>query len=421
MFTFKPRRKTYQVKISEQIYIGSEYPILVQSMTNTPTQDIKATVNQVKDLYSAGSSVVRLTVKDDEGALAIPEIANILKAEGVNAVLVGDFHYNGHLLLAKYPKCAETLAKYRINPGNVGYGEKHDYNFSTIINIAKDLGKAVRIGVNWGSLDQDLLSDFMEINAAKADSEKLSFKEVIYEAMTASALRSAEMAIETGLSPEKIIISVKMSEVQDLINIYRRVANACSFPLHLGLTEAGTPIKGMISSSVAMGILLSEGIGDTIRMSLTPNVGDKAINPLADRTLEVKACQELLQAMDIAFFKPSITSCPGCGRTSSSYFQKLAEEINDFTQLNMKVWREKYPGSEKIKIAVMGCIVNGPGESKYADIGISLPGDNESPRAPVFLDGQPFKTLAGDNIAAEFKEIIENYLQERFSRAKVSK
>lgn len=421
MFTFKPRRKTYQVKISDKIHIGSEHPILVQSMTNTPTQDVRATVNQVKDLYYAGSSVVRLTVKDDEGALAIPEIANILKAEGVDAVLVGDFHYNGHLLLAKYPKCAETLAKYRINPGNVGYGEKHDYNFSTIINIAKDLGKAVRIGVNWGSLDQDLLSDFMETNAAKPESKKLSFKEVIYEAMTASALRSAEMAIEAGLSPEKIIISVKMSEVQDLINIYRRVADSCSFPLHLGLTEAGTPIKGMISSSVAMGILLSEGIGDTIRMSLTPNVGDKSINPLADRTLEVKACQELLQAMDIAFFKPSITSCPGCGRTSSSYFQKLAEEINDFTQLNMKLWREKYPGSEKIKIAVMGCIVNGPGESKYADIGISLPGDNESPRAPVFLDGQPFKTLSGDNIAAEFKEIIENYLQERFSKTKVSK
>jgi (E)-4-hydroxy-3-methylbut-2-enyl-diphosphate synthase len=344
----------------------------------------------------------------------VPLIVSELNKQGFQIPLVGDFHYNGHLLLAKYPKCAEALTKYRINPGNVGYGEKHDYNFSTIINIAKDLDKPVRIGVNWGSLDQDLLSDFMEVNAEKPDSEKISFKEVIYEAMTASALRSAELAIAEGLKQEKIVISVKMSEVQDLINIYRRVAAACKFPLHLGLTEAGTPVKGMISSSVAMGILLSEGIGDTIRMSLTPSADDKKLNPLADRTLEVQACQELLQAMDIAFFKPSITSCPGCGRTSSTYFQKLAEEINEFTQVNMKAWQGKYPGAEKLKIAVMGCIVNGPGESKYADIGISLPGDNESPKAPVFIDGKQVKTLEGENIAAEFKQIILNYLEERF-------
>jgi (E)-4-hydroxy-3-methylbut-2-enyl-diphosphate synthase len=414
MNTFKLRRETYQVILSDKLSVGSQHPILVQSMTNTPTQNVTATVEQIKELYIAGSAVVRLTVKDEAAAEAVPLIVSELNKQGFQIPLVGDFHYNGHLLLAKYPKCAEALAKYRINPGNVGYGEKHDYNFSTIINIAKDLDKPVRIGVNWGSLDQDLLSDFMEINAEKPDSEKISFKEVIYEAMTASALRSAELAIAEGLKQEKIVISVKMSEVQDLINIYRRVAAACKFPLHLGLTEAGTPVKGMISSSVAMGILLSEGIGDTIRMSLTPSADDRKLNPLADRTLEVQACQELLQAMDIAFFKPSITSCPGCGRTSSTYFQKLAEEINEFTQVNMKAWQGKYPGAEKLKIAVMGCIVNGPGESKYADIGISLPGDNESPKAPVFIDGKQVKTLEGENIAAEFKQIILNYLEERF-------
>jgi (E)-4-hydroxy-3-methylbut-2-enyl-diphosphate synthase len=414
MNTFKLRRETYRVILSDKLAVGSQHPILVQSMTNTPTQNVYATVEQIKELYLAGSAVVRLTVKDEAAAEAVPLIVSELNKQGFQIPLVGDFHYNGHLLLAKYPKCAEALTKYRINPGNVGYGEKHDYNFSTIINIAKDLDKPVRIGVNWGSLDQDLLSDFMEINAEKPDSEKISFKEVIYEAMTASALRSAELAIAEGLKQEKIVISVKMSEVQDLINIYRRVAAACKFPLHLGLTEAGTPVKGMISSSVAMGILLSEGIGDTIRMSLTPSADDKKLNPLADRTLEVQACQELLQAMDIAFFKPSITSCPGCGRTSSTYFQKLAEDINEFTQVNMKAWQGKYPGAEKLKIAVMGCIVNGPGESKYADIGISLPGDNESPKAPVFIEGKQVKTLEGENIAAEFKQIILDYLEERF-------
>jgi (E)-4-hydroxy-3-methylbut-2-enyl-diphosphate synthase len=414
MNTFKLRRETYQVTLSDKLSVGSQHPILVQSMTNTPTQNISVTVEQIKELYIAGSAVVRLTVKDEAAAEAVPLIVSELNKQGFKIPLVGDFHYNGHLLLAKYPKCAEALAKYRINPGNVGYGEKHDYNFSTIINIAKDLDKPVRIGVNWGSLDQDLLSDFMEVNAAKPDSEKISFKEVIYEAMTASALRSAELAIAEGLKQEKIVISVKMSEVQDLINIYRHVAAACKFPLHLGLTEAGTPVKGMISSAVAMGILLSEGIGDTIRMSLTPSADDKKLNPLADRTLEVRACQELLQAMDIAFFKPSITSCPGCGRTSSTYFQKLAEEINEFTQVNMKAWQQKYPGAEKLKIAVMGCIVNGPGESKYADIGISLPGDNEAPKAPVFINGKQVKTLEGENIAVEFKQIIINYLEERF-------
>ncbi|NQY79797.1 MAG: flavodoxin-dependent (E)-4-hydroxy-3-methylbut-2-enyl-diphosphate synthase [Candidatus Caenarcaniphilales bacterium] len=411
------RRQTHSVKIAENTFVGSDYPILVQSMTNTATHDIAKTVKQIKELYLAGSSVVRITVKDDEGAKAVPEIVNQLRSEGYLVPIVGDFHYNGHILLEKYPKCAEALAKYRINPGNVGYGEKHDYNFGTMINIAKDLDKAIRIGVNWGSLDQDLLSDFMEINAKKPEKEKLSFKKVIYQAMKASALRSADLAMELGLPENKIVISVKMSEVPDLLNIYRDVAKSCKFPLHLGLTEAGTAIKGMISSSAAMGILLSEGIGDTIRMSLTPSADEGANNPLSDRTLEVKACQQLLQALELEYFKPSITSCPGCGRTSSTYFQKLADEINDYIELEMLNWKEKYQGVEKLKIAVMGCIVNGPGESKYADIGISLPGDNESPKAPVFLDGKQYKTLEGDQIALEFKEIINKYIEDKFGLA----
>ena len=409
------RRETTSVKIDENTYVGSNYPILVQSMTNTATHDVAKTVKQIKELYLAGSSVVRITVKDDAGAIAVPEIVKILRSEGYSVPIVGDFHYNGHILLEKYPKCAEALAKYRINPGNVGYGEKHDYNFGTMIKIAKDLDKAIRIGVNWGSLDQDLLSDFMEINAQKAEAEKLSFKEVIYQAMKASALRSADLAMDLGLREDKIVISVKMSEVPDLLNIYREVGKSCKFPLHLGLTEAGTAIKGMISSSAAMGILLSEGIGDTIRMSLTPSADEGANNPLSDRTLEVKACQQLLQALELEYFKPSITSCPGCGRTSSTYFQKLADEINDYIDLEMPSWKSKYQGVEKLKIAVMGCIVNGPGESKYADIGISLPGDNESPKAPVFLDGKQFTTLEGDNIAVEFKGIIDKYIDDKFA------
>jgi len=403
------RRKTKQVRLTSNLVIGSDYPIVIQSMTNTPTQDILASAEQVKNLFLAGSSAVRLTVKDEPGALAIPEIKAKLLSEGLDVPLVGDFHYNGHLLLAKFPKCAEALVKYRINPGNVGYGDKHDYNFDTIIKIAKAYDKAVRIGVNWGSLDQDLLTEFMEINSSKPLDARLGFKEVIYQAMQASALRSAEQALSAGLADNKIIISVKMSEVPDLINIYRLVAKACDFPLHLGLTEAGTPIKGMIASSAALGALLMEGIGDTIRMSLTPGVGDPT-NPLNDRTLEVKACKELLQALELVYFKPSVTSCPGCGRTSSSYFQELAQDINSFIDQQMPSWRELYPGVEKIKIAVMGCIVNGPGESKYADIGISLPGDNEDPSAPVFIDGKLHTTLRGEGISARFKKILEDYI-----------
>lgn len=413
----RQRRKTHQVRITDDLSIGSENPIVVQSMTNTATHDIDKSVAQVKQLYLAGSSLVRLTVKDEAGAKAIPEIDARLKAEGLNIPLVGDFHYNGHLLLEKYPKCAETLTKYRINPGNVGYGDKHDYNFDTIIKIAKANDKAIRIGVNWGSLDQDLFTEFMERNAKNPD--PLSFKEVMYLAMKESAVRSCELAMKAGQPEDKIIVSVKMSEVPDLINIYRMVAGAFEFPLHLGLTEAGTPIKGMISSSAAMGILLNEGIGDTIRMSLTPGVG-AASDPLSDRSLEVRACQELLQALELNYFKPSITSCPGCGRTSSTYFQELAEEINTFVQDKINEWRPKYPGVEKLKIAVMGCIVNGPGESKYADIGISLPGDNEDPVAPVFINGKLSETLKGDNISSEFKAILENYIETKFQAAELA-
>ena len=413
----RQRRKTHQVRITDDLSIGSEQPIVVQSMTNTATQDVNKSVEQVKQLYLAGSSLVRLTVKDETGAKAIPEIDAKLKAEGLNIPLVGDFHYNGHLLLEKYPKCAETLAKYRINPGNVGYGNKHDYNFDTIINIAKANNKPVRIGVNWGSLDQDLFTEFMNLNSESKlePGQQLDFKQVMYLAMKESAVRSCELAMKAGQPEDKIIVSVKMSEVPDLINIYRMVADAFQFPLHLGLTEAGTPVKGMISSSAAMGILLNEGIGDTIRMSLTPGLGS-----LNDRTLEVRACQELLQALELNYFKPSITSCPGCGRTSSTYFQQLAEEINIHVQEKINEWKAKYPGVEKLKIAVMGCIVNGPGESKYADIGISLPGDNEDPAAPVFIDGKLSVTLKGENISSEFKQILDNYIQNKYSSLQVS-
>lgn len=407
------RRKTKQVRINENLWIGSEHPVLVQSMTNTPTHDIRATANQVKALYLAGSQMVRITVKDDAGAEAVPLIDQALKAEGLQIPLVGDFHYNGHLLLAKHPQCAQTLAKYRINPGNVGYGDKHEYNFDRIIKVAKTHEKPIRIGVNWGSIDQDLLTEFMERNAR---SSELSFKEVMYLTMQESALRSAERAIDLGFPENKIIISVKMSEVQDLINVYKQVAAACDFPLHLGLTEAGTPIKGMIASAAAMGILLQQGIGDTIRISLTPAVEDSfQVNPLADRTLEVQACQELLQALEIAHFKPSVTSCPGCGRTSSNYFQKLADEVNQHILEKINDWKQVYPGVEKLKIAVMGCIVNGPGESKYADIGISLPGDNEDPVAPIFIEGKHFTTLRGDNISAEFLQIVEEFITKKYS------
>lgn len=409
------RRKTNQVKIFEDLYIGSDHPILVQSMTNTLTENVEATVKQIKELYLAGSKVVRITVNDEAAAKAVSLIDKALKDQGYTIPLVGDFHYNGHLLLSKYPDCAQTLAKYRINPGNVGYGDKHDSNFAEIIKIAIQHDKPVRIGVNWGSLDQELFTDMMNKNAQLA--EALSTKEVIYQAMVKSALSSAQFAESLGLANDKIIISVKMSEVQDLINVYELIAKQCDYPLHLGLTEAGSPVKGMIASSAAMGTLLQQGIGDTIRMSLTPNAqSENTKDPLSARTLEVEACQNLLQSMGLAYFKPEITSCPGCGRTSNDYFQKLGEEINDHISNQINEWKHQYPGVEKLKIAVMGCIVNGPGESKHADIGISLPGNNEDPAAPVYIDGKLNCTLRGDNISQEFKTILEDYIQKRFSK-----
>ncbi len=422
------RRKSTNVKIADGVFIGSDHPILVQSMTNTLTADIDASVKQIKELYLAGSAIVRITVNDDDAAKAVLEIDKRLKDEGLNVPLVGDFHYNGHLLLKKYPDCAKTLAKYRINPGNVGYGQKHDDNFAEIIKIAIEHDKPVRIGVNWGSLDQALFTEMMNDNAALP--EPLSFKEVIYKAMVQSAISSASYAEKLGLAHDKIIISVKMSEVQDLINVYKNISTLCDYPLHLGLTEAGSPVKGMISSAAAMGVLMQEGIGDTIRMSLTPLASSKVSstenskkaentsenNLLESRTLEVEACQTLLQAMDLAYFKPSVTSCPGCGRTSNDYFQKLGEEINDHIKEKINEWKPKYPGVEKLKIAVMGCIVNGPGESKHADLGISLPGNNEDPCAPVYIDGKLHTTLRGENISSEFKDILDNYIKNRFAK-----
>jgi len=399
-------------------------------MTNTLTADIDATVRQIQELYQAGSAIVRITVNDDEAALAVPEIARRV----ADIPLVGDFHYNGHLLLTRYPDCARALSKYRINPGNVGRGDRHDSNFAAMIRAAIQYDKPVRIGVNWGSLDQELFTEMMDANARgelinsgllrfarndecpseerAGEATPLSTREVIYEAMIASALGSAKQAQELGLSADKIIISVKMSEAQDLIEVYQRIAPLCNYPLHLGLTEAGTAINGMIASSAAMGILLQQGIGDTIRMSLTPSVD---AGQLSDRSLEVRACQQLLQSLELAYFKPSVTSCPGCGRTTSNYFQKLADEINDYTAIKMPEWRKRYPGVEKLKIAVMGCIVNGPGESKYADIGISLPGNNEDPAAPVYIEGSLVKTLRGDNIAAEFKTMLDSYIRQRYA------
>jgi (E)-4-hydroxy-3-methylbut-2-enyl-diphosphate synthase len=388
-------------------------------MTNTLTADIDASVEQVSQLYQAGSAMVRLTVNDDDAARAVPDIKRKLLERGLDVPLVGDFHYNGHLLLTRYPDCARALAKYRINPGNVGYGDKHDSNFAQMILVAIEHNKPVRIGVNWGSLDQELFTQLMDANSrgelslrAVGEAIPLTTREVIYEAMITSALSSAKAAEALGLSSNNIIISVKMSEAQDLINVYQRIAPLCTYPLHLGLTEAGTAINGMIASSAAMGILLQQGIGDTIRMSLTPSVD---AGQLSDRTLEVRACQQLLQSLELAYFKPSVTSCPGCGRTTSNYFQKLADDINDYTTEMMPVWAKNYPGVEKLKIAVMGCIVNGPGESKYADIGISLPGNNEDPAAPVYVEGSLVKTLRGDNIAAEFKMMLDDYVASRFS------
>lgn len=380
--------------------MGSDHPIVVQSMTNTDTADAAGTATQVAALWRAGSQIVRVTVNNDEAAAAVPELMLRLADKGVDVPIVGDFHYNGHLLLRKYPKTAELLAKYRINPGNVGTKHRDD-NFRTIVQVAVDNDKPVRIGVNWGSLDQDLLTQLMDDNAKLA--APLEAKEVYFEAMLESALRSAALAEETGLRHDQILISAKISQVQDLLTVYRRLAVRCDYPLHLGLTEAGLGTKGVVATTAALSLILAEGIGDTIRVSLTPRPG-------GDRTEEVLVAQQVLQSLELRSFTPQVTACPGCGRTTSTFFQKMAEDIQNYLRDQMPLWRESHPGVEEMKVAVMGCVVNGPGESKHANIGISLPGTFEEPKAPVYVDGKLKVTLKGDNIVPEFLDILNDYV-----------
>ena len=399
-----PRHATTAVNVGG-VYVGGQHPIVVQSMTNTDTADIDATVRQVAALARTGSELVRITVDRDEAAKAVPHIRDRLHRMGVKVPLVGDFHYIGHKLLGENPACAEALDKYRINPGNVGFKNKRDVQFSAIIDMALRWGKPVRIGVNWGSLDQELLTHLMDENAVSPTPK--SARAVLHEAIVQSGLTSAARAEELGLAADRIIISAKVSALQDLISVYNMLADRCTYALHLGLTEAGMGSKGLVAASAAIGILLQQGIGDTIRYSLTPE-------PNGDRTLEVRAAQELLQAMGIRTFVPTVAACPGCGRTTSTVFQELARDVQDMIRDRMPVWREQYPGVEGLNLAVMGCIVNGPGESKHADIGISLPGTGETPAAPVFIDGQKAMTLRGPKIAEEFKAIVEDYIEKRY-------
>lgn len=402
--TFSPRRKTVTALVGG-VPVGSSHPVVVQSMTNTDTADAAGTAAQVAALAQAGSQLVRITVNNEDAAAAVPEIASRVSDLGVTVPLIGDFHYNGHLLLTAFPECARTLAKYRINPGNVG-SKRRDENFSIIARIAAENGKAVRIGVNWGSLDQDLLTQMMDANSRLPEPGEA--RDVYMEAMLESALRSAALAEECGIPHDAIIISAKVSGVPDLVEVYRRLASRCDFPLHLGLTEAGMGSKGIVSSAAALAILLSEGIGDTIRVSLTPK-------PNGDRTEEVQIAQQILQSLELRRFNPQVTACPGCGRTTSTFFQHMAEDIQTYLREQMPVWREKYPGVTDLKVAVMGCVVNGPGESKHANIGISLPGTFEEPKAPVYVDGKLKLTLKGDNIVPEFLQILEDYVEQNYS------
>jgi (E)-4-hydroxy-3-methylbut-2-enyl-diphosphate synthase len=383
-----------------RVPIGSGHPIVVQSMTNTDTADAVATADQVAALADAGSQLVRITVNNEPAAAALPEIASRLSDRGVDVPIIGDFHYNGHLLLAKYPDCARLLAKYRINPGNVG-GKRRDEHFRTIIRIALEHDKPVRIGVNWGSLDQDLLTTLMDANAVRPD--PADARDVYIEAMLESALRSAGLAEETGLGHDRIVISAKVSGVQDLVDVYRRLAARCDYPLHLGLTEAGLGTKGIVASTAGLSILLAEGIGDTIRVSLTPR-------PNGDRTEEVFVAQQILQSLGLRSFAPQVTACPGCGRTTSTFFQHMAEDIQTYLRERMPEWRERHPGVEEMRVAVMGCVVNGPGESKHANIGISLPGTFEEPKAPVYIDGALAITLRGETIVPDFLRILDDYV-----------
>jgi (E)-4-hydroxy-3-methylbut-2-enyl-diphosphate synthase len=398
------RRKSVAVNVGG-VMVGGDNPIVVQSMTNTDTSDVASTVEQVASLHAAGSEIVRVTVDTKAAAAAIPEIVTRLRDLGVNVPIVGDFHYNGHTLLREYPETARMLAKYRINPGNVGFGAKHDANFKSIIDIAIENDKPVRIGVNWGSLDQAMLARMMDENAKRSD--PLTASEVMIEAMCASALESAQMAEEIGLPHDRILISTKISEVQDLIGVYRAIAARCDYPLHLGLTEAGMGSKGIVASAIGIGLLLQDGIGDTIRVSLTPTPG-------GDRAEEVRVAQQILQTMGIRSFTPLVTACPGCGRTTSTLFQEMAQDIQAYLRNQMPVWKTQFPGVEGLKVAVMGCIVNGPGESKHADLGISLPGTGEDPKAPVFVDGQKFTTFEGANIVPDFINLLNDYVAKRF-------
>ncbi len=385
--------------------VGGDAPVRVQSMTNTDTADAIGTAIQVKELALAGSEMVRLTVNTPEAAQAVPHIREQLDRMGIAVPLIGDFHYNGHRLLTDFPDCAQALSKYRINPGNVGKGDKHDKQFALMIEAALRWDKPVRIGVNWGSLDQELLASLMDENSRRTP--PWGVKPVMYEALISSAIESAERAVEMGMSRNQVLLSCKVSGVQDLVSVYRELARRCDYPLHLGLTEAGMGTKGAVASTAALALLLQEGIGDTIRVSLTPQPGES-------RTQEVLIACEILQALELRSFVPSVTACPGCGRTTSTVFQELTKQIEDFLRAQMPVWRDKYPGVEKLKVAVMGCIVNGPGESKQADIGISLPGTGEAPAAPVFIDGEKRMTLRGDGIAQEFQKIVQTYVETRF-------
>ncbi|TIV55565.1 flavodoxin-dependent (E)-4-hydroxy-3-methylbut-2-enyl-diphosphate synthase [Mesorhizobium sp.] len=405
-----PRRRSVGVSVGG-VMVGGGAPVVVQSMTNTDTADVDQTVAQVAALHRAGSEIVRITVDRDESAAAVPRIHERLLRLGIDVPLVGDFHYIGHKLLADHPACAEALAKYRINPGNVGFKDKKDRQFAAIVEMAIRYDKPVRIGVNWGSLDQELLTRLMDQNQAQGS--PLTAQEVTREAIVQSAILSAEMAEEIGLGRDKIILSAKVSGVQDLIAVYTELATRSDHALHLGLTEAGMGTKGIVASSAAMGILLQQGIGDTIRISLTPE-------PNGDRTREVQVSQELLQTMGFRQFVPIVAACPGCGRTTSTVFQELAQSIQADIRKNMPVWREKYPGVENLKVAVMGCIVNGPGESKHADIGISLPGTGETPTAPVFIDGKKAATLRGPSIAQDFEKMVGDYIEQRYGHGKAA-
>ncbi|MBR9990909.1 MAG: flavodoxin-dependent (E)-4-hydroxy-3-methylbut-2-enyl-diphosphate synthase [Gemmatimonadetes bacterium] len=397
------RRRTVTVRVGG-VPVGGAHPIVVQSMTNTDTADPESTAEQIAALAAAGSELVRITVNTDEAAAAVPEVARLLDRWNVTVPIIGDFHYNGHLLLTRHPDCARALAKYRINPGNVG-AKRRDENFRTIVEAAVEYDRPVRIGVNWGSLDQQLLTEMMDANASAP--VPLGAGAVMLEAMCESALRSARLAEETGLAHDRIILSAKVSGVQDLVAVYRMLASRCDYPLHLGLTEAGLGTKGVVASTAGLAVLLQQGIGDTIRISLTPRPG-------GDRTEEVLVGQQILQSLELRSFTPQVTSCPGCGRTTSTYFQKMAEDITDHIRVQMPGWRDRYPGVEDMKVAVMGCVVNGPGESKHANIGISLPGTFEEPKAPVYVDGRLYTTLKGDDLVAEFLQILDRYVADNY-------